>query len=207
MPNIFSDGTAPIPGENYTSDTKNYPWHQPPEHTSIIDALDKMSVKLTQPDTARHIMAFAEAGFPLVRISQMIIMEGVAQGKWTVDMGLLLAGPFTKIIEIMCDSYDIDYNIGIEKKEDWNTGNYYKAVALLKKNAGDIPDVAEIVDEQMPKIEETAQDQKGADNVPEEGGDAGGKQDLGMSGFTAMTSGDPKNPSGQISNNNKKGAA
>ena len=200
MSMLFSDGQGPIPGENYTSDTKSYPWHQPPEYKSVSEALDKMSVKLTQPKTARYIMAFAQAGFPLVRISQMIIMEGMAQGKWTVDMGLLLAGPFTKIIEIMCDSYDIEYDIGIDEEDDYSTGNYYKAMTLLKKEANTVPGVSEAVEQQMPSIEAAAanQDQPKEDTGGADSGGASGagkEEDLGMQGFTAMTSGNPKGPS------------
>ena len=25
--------SGPIPGENFTSDERNYPWHRPPEYT------------------------------------------------------------------------------------------------------------------------------------------------------------------------------
>ena len=28
---------APIAGENFTSDTRNYPWHRPPEITDYDD--------------------------------------------------------------------------------------------------------------------------------------------------------------------------
>ena len=31
---------GPIPGENFTSETKNYPWHRPPEITDYDEALE-----------------------------------------------------------------------------------------------------------------------------------------------------------------------
>lgn len=188
--------SGPIPGENYTSDRQNYPWHQPPEFSNVHDALDKMSVKLTDPKTARNILAFAEGGFPLVRIAQMIIMEGISQGKWTVDMGLLLAGPFTKIFEIMCDSYDIEYDIGITEEDNWQTGDFYKAVTTLKQDGGSIKGVGEVVDQQMPQISAAADQQElgsdtggdtpSADSVSS-GDSGGGTEDLGQQGFAAMS--------------------
>ena len=27
--------SGPIPGENFTSDERNYPWHRPPEYTDM----------------------------------------------------------------------------------------------------------------------------------------------------------------------------
>ena len=31
---------APIPGENYTAETKNYPWHRPPDIVDYDEAID-----------------------------------------------------------------------------------------------------------------------------------------------------------------------
>jgi len=134
MPAMFPDGSMPIPGENYTSDTKNYPWHQPPEYKNPQDALDKMSVKLTDPKVSHGLVSLAEAGIPLLRIAQMICMEGIAQGKWTVDTALLLAGPFCKIVEMMCDLFDVDYDLGIEEDNSFNTGVFYKGTADMIKS-------------------------------------------------------------------------
>jgi hypothetical protein len=184
---MMINGDMPIPGENYTSDTKNYPWHQPPEFSNVTDALDKMSLKLTQPKIARGIMAFADAGFPLVRITQMIIMEGIAQGKWTVDMGLLLAGPFCKIIEIMCDSYEIEYTLGLDEDEDFNTGTLFKGQIELEKQSKQSQEIYNVVKQQMPEITETAMEQEGA---PADGAaTAEPEQDLGQEGFAQMMGG------------------
>lgn len=186
---MMINGDGPIPGENYTSDTKNYPWHQPPEFSNVTDALEKTSKKLTQPQIAMAIMSFADAGFPLTRITQMIIMEGISQGKWTVDMGLLLAGPFCKIIEIMCDSYGINYNLGIENDESFNTGTLFKGQVDLMQSSKKADNLYNIVKQELPEIEQAAEDQgTGAEPTgtePEE-------QDLGQQGFTAMSAGGEK---------------
>lgn len=184
---LFNGKEGPIPGENFTSDTKNYPWHQPPEFSNVGDALEKMALKLSSPKVARGVMAFADAGFPLTRITQMIVMEGVAQGKWTVDMGLLLAGPFCKIMEIMCDSYDINYKLGIEEDDDFQTGTIFKGMVELDKQSKQATNIYKVVKEQLPAIEEAA------DEVPAGAPDAGGEeQDLGTQGFTQMMSGSPE---------------
>lgn len=181
---INKDG--PIPGENFTSDTKNYPWHQPPEFANVTDALENMSKKLTSPQVGLSILSFADAGFPLARITQMIVMEGVAQGKWTVDMGLLLAGPFCKIIEIMCDSYDINYNLGIEENQGFNTGTFFKGQVDLMKETNKKTNLYEIVKEELPEIQEAASEQGPAPESKEQG--ASTEKDLGDQGFAEMTS-------------------
>jgi len=186
---MFSDGSGPIPGENYTSDTKSYPWHQPPEFSNVADALDKMAIKLSSPKVARSIMAFAEAGFPLTRITQMIVMEGVAQGKWTVDMGLLLAGPFCKIMEIMCDSYDLEYTIGIEEEDEYHTGAFFKNQAELETKSKQATNIYKVVKQELPAIQEAAEEQEDP-AAPDQGGTE--EQDLGDQGFAQMMSGTPE---------------
>jgi hypothetical protein len=140
-------------------------------------------------------MSFAEGGFPLVHISQMILMEGVAQGQWTVDMALLMAGPVTKIIEIMCDSQEIDYDIGIQDKDTWQTGHFMKALTVMNRQNNTYQGVGEAVAQQMPQIDAAAEQQQGSSS--DSGSDSGGQQDIGMQGFAAMQGGDPKNPTGQ----------
>ena len=150
---------GPIPGENYTSDTKNYPWHQPPQYTDISDALDKVATRITDPKITRGFIALAEVGVPLYRLSGMIIMQGVSNGLWTVDLGLLMVGPTTKMLEIICDTMGIEYKIGIEEEEDtMPTGAFFKAKAERAqriKSGSPIP----ILKQEMPAIKAEAETQ------------------------------------------------
>lgn len=183
---------APIPGENYTSDTKHYPWHQSPKHSNLNDALDNISNKITDPKVARGIVSLAEMGFPLVRVAQMIIMEGISQGQWTMDLALLLAGPVTKIIQIMCDVYGVEYMIGIEENpDDFSTGHFFKGLNDLV-NTTKNKDVIKIISQDLPDIEKAAEQQQQASPDGSSGGDQGKTQDLQDQGFAAMTSGAPK---------------
>ena len=37
------------------------------------------------------------------------------QGYWTVDFGILLAGPIAKILTIIAKTFDVKYELGIEE--------------------------------------------------------------------------------------------
>lgn len=124
----FEPGKGPIPGENYTSDTKNYPWHQAPEYVDINKALDYLSKIITKKSTANGLMTLIEMGTPLYKVSIMLLMMGIMQGKWTVDFALLLSGPLTRMIEILCVGYGVEYDIGIEEEDDMPTGSFYKTL-------------------------------------------------------------------------------
>ena len=118
--------SAPIPGENYTSDTKNYPWHRPPEHTDIDKAMDDITKKLLATDSNGSVLTMLEMGVTVAQLSQMLLMSGVEKGKWTIDFALLLAGPTAHVISLMAKAHDIDFKLGIEDKTIPITSAYLK---------------------------------------------------------------------------------
>lgn len=108
--------SAPIPGENYTSDTKNYAWHRPPEHTDLDKAVDDIAKKLFAKESSVGLFTMLENGATVADLAQILLMSGVEKGKWTVDFALLLAGPTAHIISLMAKGYNIKYDMGIEDK-------------------------------------------------------------------------------------------
>lgn len=105
---------APIPGENFTSDTKNYPWHRPPEHTDLDKAIEAIADRLLDEDSAIGILTMLESGVTIVQLTDMFLTSGIGAGKWTMDFALLLAGPTSHILYLMAKSYGIDCDLGIE---------------------------------------------------------------------------------------------
>ena len=62
---------GPIPGANYTSDTKNYPWHRPPEVSDLDDAIELFSKRITNEDVLPKVITMMEIGLPVVRIAEI----------------------------------------------------------------------------------------------------------------------------------------
>ena len=173
--------SGPIPGANFTSDTKSYPWHQPPEFTNINKALDMLGDKITEFKVANGIMVFVELGAPLYKVTQMILMQGVAEGKWTPDFALLLAGPLTRMIELICIGFDVEYDVGIDDDpDDFETGTFFSNQAKAS-NAGTN---FKLLDQEIGEIKEEAE----AQNENAEGTKT---QDLGSQGFMAMSGNTP----------------
>jgi len=168
---------GPIPGENYTSDTKNYPWRQPPEFADIDDALDYLSGRITQFKVANGLLTMAEMGMPLYKVANFVLISGVGEGKWTPDFALILAGPVTRMIELMCIGFDVDYDLGIyDEEDDFSTGNYFKHDNEMK-----MPKSMKLIEEELPELKEETEQASGEE---QEG-------DLKNQGFMAMTSGNP----------------
>lgn len=103
---------GPIPGENYTSDTKNYPWHRPPEFTEPDEAISYISNIMMDEKGAVSILSMLQLGITVLQVTEMIILKGMGAGKWTLDLGLLIAGPISHIIILMAKAYEVEYEVG-----------------------------------------------------------------------------------------------
>lgn len=129
--------SGPIPGANFTSDTKSYPWHQPPEFTNPNKALDWVADKITDFKVANSMLTFVEMGAPVYKVASMLLMQGVAEGKWTVDLALMLAGPVTRMIELICITFEVEYDLGIEDDpNDFETGTFFENLHKAETPAG-----------------------------------------------------------------------
>jgi len=116
---------APIPGENFTSDTKNYPWHRPPEFNDLDAAIDEIAKKLLDEDSAVGILTMLEGGVTIVELTDMFLTSGMGAGKWTLDFALLLAGPTSHILYLMAKSYGIECDLGIDDKTPKITKSFF----------------------------------------------------------------------------------
>lgn len=122
---------GPIPGENYTSDTRNYPWHRAPEFDDLDEAIEYASKKILSRDASLSMMTLAKNGVPLSSVAQMFLMSGVMRGKWTVDYALLMAGPVVHILSLVAKASDITFSLGIEETPIMYSDGFFKAMAEL----------------------------------------------------------------------------
>lgn len=125
--------TGPIPGENYTSDTKNYPWHRPPEYTNIDQAIEAVGKKLLSEEASPGVLTMLEMGMTVATITDAFLTSGIGAGKWTPDFALLLAGPTSHIICLMAEGYGIDYDLGIDDKRPKPTSAFFKQLEKEKR--------------------------------------------------------------------------
>lgn len=123
MPSLFE---GPIPGENYTSDTKNYAWHRPPQFTDLDQAIEAIARKVMSEPLCFNIITMLEIGVPVVSIAGIIAMQGIGAGKWTPDYAILLAGPICHIIMIMAETYGVKYKTGLDKNYKIMSKHYFE---------------------------------------------------------------------------------
>lgn len=99
---------GPIPGENFTSDTRNYPWHRPPEYTNLDEAFEFLVESVLDEDASIGIITMLEMDTSVCVIVDMILTAGIGNGKWTVDYAMIMAGPLSHVICMMGRRYGIE---------------------------------------------------------------------------------------------------
>ena len=109
MMRMFS---APVAGANYTSDTRNYPWHRPPDITDYDEAVGYLINKLKDPDQHELVFSLIDLDFTITTIVSTILMQGIARGKFPIDLAVLIAGPLARYISIIADGEGINMTWG-----------------------------------------------------------------------------------------------
>jgi len=164
---------GPIPGENFTSDTRNYPWHRPPEHNDLNSAMEEVIEKLMDPKTEKGLMVAMELDMDIATMTDIIVTQGMAAGKWTPDFALLLAGPTARLLELMANKNGIKYKTGWEDKTEIPDAETLKYYAKYKKELGmqeELDPDAALADQSQPQPEPTPDEAPAEQTAPPQAG-------------------------------------
>lgn len=146
--------TGPVPGENFTANTRNYPWHRPPEVETYDSTVEYVMERMNDETTAEIVYSLMGMDRPLTNIVAGLMMQGVGRGKFQIDMAILAAGPVYRYLQILADSENIKYETGLDTKRTPITS------VTLKMMMGVVDDVDpeetpdEVAVEAAPEVEE-----------------------------------------------------
>ena len=146
---------GPIPGENYTTDTKNFPWHRPPEFTTTDEAIEYCIERMMDDEYASSYLTWIEMGVSLTDIATMFCLGGVGGGKWSNDVALLIAGPIAHLLRIMARAYDLDYDMGYDDPDPAPGKSLLSALNKTQEEFGPFPEEQNPADELMQDGEST----------------------------------------------------
>lgn len=86
--NIFD---APIPGQSLTNTPGNYPWEHPPQYTNIEEASEYVWDILHKEKNLDQVITFLQNGIAVESIARTMLFGGFMEGKWSIDVALLIA--------------------------------------------------------------------------------------------------------------------
>ena len=112
---------GPIPGANYTSDTRNYPWHRPPDLNSFDESVEYFLNKVSRPETMSFMASSMANGATIVELTTLSVLKMIKEGSVTPDMGILVAGPIAKTLEMIAEGQEIEYQRGWQQEPDLMT--------------------------------------------------------------------------------------
>lgn len=82
---------APIPGQSLTDTPGNYPWEHPPQYTDLNTAAEYVWDILHEENKLEQVLLILKSGVSVEAIARGILFTGFVDGKWTVDLAMLLA--------------------------------------------------------------------------------------------------------------------
>ena len=133
---------GPIPGENYTSDPKNYPWHRPPDESDFVRIVDKSIKKMATKERTGLILSALESGETILDFVTGTARVSVGNGRLPIDMAILAAGPIARYMESLAEA------AGIEFERGWEQDPPMITAARLRAYGGTVEEVEER-DEEM----------------------------------------------------------
>jgi hypothetical protein len=148
MPQKIFDG--PIPGANFTSDTRNYPWHRPPELSKYDEIVDYYINKINEDETNDLVMTLLETNLPVTAVVSTLLKQGISKGKLGIDMAILTAGPIARYLSIVAEEQGIKHRVGIENRIVKITPEKLRAALLRVREAGQEDD-AEAPEDTIPE--------------------------------------------------------
>jgi hypothetical protein len=107
---------GPIPGANHTSDTRNYPWHRPPDIVGFDEGVEYLMKKLAEPESTELTFSLLQMDMPIASVCNVMLRQLVSKGKIGIDLAILLAGPLARYIEIIANDNGIKHEMGVENK-------------------------------------------------------------------------------------------
>lgn len=102
---------GPIPGQSLTDEPGKAAWENPPEYVDVGAALEYILQQATRRDFLKQYYVLVQNKVPLESITRVILFQGFGQGKWTVDMMVLLNKPVLQMLVAIAKAAGLEYTI------------------------------------------------------------------------------------------------
>ena len=123
---------APIAGQSLTSEVGGWPWEQPPQYSTVEEALEFYLPRLTEPTLQNDLMNVIEMGLPLTTIANALQQGAVMQGTHSLDVGILVMPVIMEMLAYLATERGIEFNMGTDVEEDDGPSGVAVKLALKK---------------------------------------------------------------------------
>ena len=131
---------APIAGQSLTAEVGNRPWQNPPQYSTVEEALEYYIPRITNPDMLDNLFDVMESGIPITTIANAMQTAGAMEGKHTLDVGILILPVLIETMAYLAEESDIEYDVGssVDMKKDKPTdAAIARAINKIRKQQGE----------------------------------------------------------------------
>ena len=147
---------APIPGQALTHELGARPWQSPPQYSTVDEAVDYYSSRLSTPEATSQIIDILQMGIPVTSLANTIQMGSIMDGKHSIDVGMLVLPLIVEVIMFIAEQEGIDYDDGLTDVKDNKTNE-----AILENIRTQMKEKAGEPVEEEPVVEETPEEPTG----------------------------------------------
>jgi|TARA_R110000823_G_C15878499_1_gene494826 hypothetical protein len=108
---------APVPGSGLTAEPGSRSWKNPPQYSSVEDAVDYYVTRLSSDEVANQVVSVLDMGVPVTDLANIMQTHGIMEGKHTLDVSMLILPVLMEVIALIGDTAGIDYSMGTEKDD------------------------------------------------------------------------------------------
>lgn len=150
-PNMLN---APIPGMSLTTEPGNRPWENPPQLTTLEEAVSFYSEKLLDEEKFDAIGTALVTGVPVEIMADHLTTSAVMDGIHTIDISMLVNPVVQELIKYVADANGFEYIESLEeeqKKKKLPRAEVLKIVREVTKNQNQM--MEQPMQEEEPQIE------------------------------------------------------
>lgn len=104
---------AAIPGESLTAELGSMPYEQPPQMPTVEENVDFYTAQILNPDIGGSIASQLSKGRRVSDLAEIIVVSGVAEGRHTLDVGVLVLPVVMEMLALVGDLHGVKYDMGL----------------------------------------------------------------------------------------------
>lgn len=135
-----ADYDVAIPGESLTGELGAKPYEQPPQYPTVEENIKIYLDALLQPEFMPRIAANLQRGRRVSDFAEYMVTSGVAAGRHTIDVGILVLPIVMETVALIGDMYGVEYDMGLPTGSDESEDHFVEVAHTMLQNQEDIPD-------------------------------------------------------------------
>tara|TARA_B110000977_G_C11045735_1_gene480440 strand:+ start:372 stop:875 length:504 start_codon:yes stop_codon:yes gene_type:complete len=139
----------PIPGQGMTAEVGSRPWQNPPQYSTVEEALEFYIPRLVSDDVYEALLDSMELGIPLTTMADSMQSTAVMQGLHTIDVGILAMPVIIEMLAFIGDDAGIEYTMGTEAPIDEDKISESKIALAMKRMREELPEALEETKEEV----------------------------------------------------------